>query len=98
MSRQTEKVSDILERVFTRARWGKRVSEGRALFLWNDVVGDSLRSHTRPVRIENGNMTVAVDDSLWKQEVGLLQGEIIQKLNARMGGEVVRDIRLVVCR
>ena len=98
MTQGAEKLGDILERLSRRAKWGRRLSEGKALLMWKDVVGGSLRAHTRPVRIDNGEMTIAVDDSLWKQEVGLLQGEIIRKLNDRMGREVVRDIRLVVCR
>ena len=98
MSRGTERVSDILDRLSRRARWGRKLTEAKALLVWKDVVGGSLRAHARPVRIENGELTIAVEDSLWKQEVCLLQGEIIRKLNDRMGDEVVRDIRLVVCR
>ncbi len=98
MTQGVEKLGDILERLSRREGWGKRLSEGKALLMWKDVVGESVRAHTRPVRIDNGKMTIAVDDSLWKQEVGLLQGEIIRKLNDRMGKKVVRDIRLVVCR
>lgn len=98
MARNTERFGNILERILCEARWGRRVSEGRALFLWKEIVGDSLQAHTRPLRIENGKMVVAVDDSLWKQEVALLQSEIIGKLNERMGRDVVSDLRLVVRR
>ena len=98
MTQGEEKVGDILERLSSRARWGKKLSEGKALLIWKDVVGGSLRAHTKPIRIDNGEMTIAVADSLWKQEVDLLQGEIIRKLNERMGSEVVRDIRLIVSR
>ena len=96
MKRAAESVGDILGRLSRNRRWGKRVFESKALMIWEDVVGESLRAHTRPVRVKEGRMVVAVEDSVWKQEISLLQGEIIEKLNDRIGSEVIRDIVLVV--
>jgi predicted nucleic acid-binding Zn ribbon protein len=94
--RAAESVGQILETLSRNRRWGRRVFEGKALLVWEDVVGESLREHTRPVRVDGGRLVVAVEDSVWKQEISLLQGEIIEKLNDRIGSEVIRDIVLVV--
>lgn len=72
------------------------MSEGRALGLWKGVVGESLGKHTHPLRVKDGRIVIAVEDPIWKQEVGLLSREIIRKLNEGMGREVIRDIVLVV--
>jgi predicted nucleic acid-binding Zn ribbon protein len=93
---RTEAIGDILGRLFERKGWGKRVFEGRALSVWGDVVGKSVKAHSRPVRVKDGKMIVAVDDSVWKQEISFLSEEIIWRINERMGREVVREIVLVV--
>ncbi|MCK4546922.1 MAG: DUF721 domain-containing protein [Candidatus Eisenbacteria sp.] len=96
MTNTAESVGQVLERLFENRAWGRRIFEGKALAAWNDVVGGSLKTHTNPVRIKNGRMVVAVEDSIWKQEVSLLRGEIIRKLNDRIGREAIQDIILVV--
>ena len=91
-----ESVGQILETLSHRRRWGRRVVEGKALLLWEDVVGESLRAHTQAVRVDGGRLVVTVEDAVWKQEISLLRGEIIEKLNDRMGSDIIRDIVLVV--
>ena len=96
METRAERVGDILGRLFESMSWGRRVFEGRALTLWSDVVGKAVGQHSRPLRIENGKIVVEVKDAIWKQEILLLSPEIIQKMNERLGEEVVKDIVLVV--
>jgi predicted nucleic acid-binding Zn ribbon protein len=94
--RSAESVGKILSHLLTDVSWGRRVAEARVLTLWEDVVGETLGKHTRPLRVREGRMVVAVEDPIWKQEIALLRGEIIRNLNRRMGRDVVRDIVLVV--
>lgn len=96
MTTTSESVGEILKRVCERTRWGRRVSESRALDLWAEVVGESLRQHSRPRRVRDGRLVVAVEDAVWKQEITLLGADILRRLNERMGGDRILEIVLVV--
>jgi predicted nucleic acid-binding Zn ribbon protein len=95
-TRRTERVGDILERLCRNTAWGGRIAEGQALSLWGEVVGESLRENTHAVKIRDGKIVVVVRDSLWKQEISLLRGEIVNRLNEKIGRPLIRDVILVV--
>ena len=96
MGRGSESVGAVLGRVLEHTAWGRRVSEGRVLLLWKDAVGETVAAHTRPVRMRDGTLVVSAEDSVWKQEIGFLRGDILQKLNLRMGEPAVREIKIVI--
>lgn len=71
-----------------------RLREASIWAIWPEVVGKTIASRAQPVRIIDGTLTVAVSSGPWMQELTFLKGMMLQKLNARLGGEVVREIVL----
>jgi predicted nucleic acid-binding Zn ribbon protein len=96
VGRGAESVGAVLGRVLERTAWGHRVLEGRVLLLWKDAVGEAVAAHTRPLRVRDGTLVVSADDSVWKQEIGFLRGDILQKLNLQMGEPIVRELKIVI--
>jgi hypothetical protein len=72
----------------------ERLREAEIWRIWPDVVGTTLVSRARPVRIINGTLTVAVSSAPWMQELRFMTGMMKDKLNAALGAEVVREIVL----
>jgi predicted nucleic acid-binding Zn ribbon protein len=64
--------------------------------LWDEVVGQTIAHHARPTRIRRGLLFIAVDGSVWMQELQFLKETIRERLNARLGGDVVRDLFFVL--
>jgi hypothetical protein len=62
--------------------------------VWADVVGAPLAARAQPLRIINGTLTVAVSSAPWMQELRFMTGMMKEKLNSRLGAEVVSDIVL----
>ena len=62
--------------------------------VWADVVGVPIATRAQPLRIINGTLTVAVSSAPWMQELRFMTGMIKDKLNSRLGAEVVREITL----
>ena len=60
---------------------------------WPEVVGEQIARVTEPQRIENGVLFVGVKTAPWRAELSLQRLEIMKKLNAAVGKDVVRDIR-----
>lgn len=73
---------------------GERLRELEIWRIWPDVVGPVVAGRAQPVRIINGTLTVAVSGGPWMQELSFLKGMMKEKLNSRLGGEVVREIVL----
>ncbi len=72
----------------------ERLREAEIWRVWSDVVGETLASRARPVRIINGTLTVAVSSAPWMQELRFMTAMMKEKLNSHLGAEVVREIVL----
>ena len=73
---------------------GERLREIDIWRLWPEVVGQVIASRSQPLRIINGTLTVAVSSGPWLQELSFHKSMMKDKLNDRLGGEVVREIIL----
>lgn len=70
------------------------VREKTALALWDEVVGPKTASVTLAERVSQGILYVTCRDSMWAQELHFLRPVIIRQLNEKLGGEIIKEIRL----
>jgi hypothetical protein len=64
----------------------------RALALWREVVGDTLAQASTAETVRGGVLFVRARSGVWAHELTLLRGDILQRLNSRLGGAVLTDI------
>ncbi len=87
-------VGELLQKILPKLGLSDRLSEQQILAVWKEVVGDFLATHSLPVGLSAGVLTVQVIqpsvryelDRTWKRD-------ILNKLQERFGKKVVRDIR-----
>ena len=85
---------DVVRVELTALGLAERLREAEIWRLWPEIVGKTIAARAMPVRIIKGTLTVAVSSGPWKQELTFLKGMMIEKLNERLGGAVVREIVL----
>lgn len=60
---------------------------------WAEVVGPQVAGVTQVEKVQNGTeLVVRVKNSVWANELVLLKGDMIRRLNAALGGSVLTDI------
>jgi predicted nucleic acid-binding Zn ribbon protein len=79
------------ERVFSR---GMPVAELASR--WPEIVGERLAAETAPAALEQGVLTVEVSSGPWGAQAKFLHEEIRGKADEALGGEQVRQVRIVV--
>jgi len=65
--------------------------------LWPQAVGSDLSRRTRPALLQNGVLTVAVDDVSWARQLESLETALKTKVNEFWGQTVIERIRFDVC-
>ena len=63
--------------------------------MWDKIVGPKVRKNTEATTIENGVLTVKSANAVWRQELQLKKRKMIEKLNKKIGKEIVKDIRFL---
>jgi predicted nucleic acid-binding Zn ribbon protein len=64
---------------------------------WEELVGSSVASHVRPVRLAAGTLIVSADHPAWATQVRHLAPEILERVAAEFGREgtpIRLDIRV----
>jgi hypothetical protein len=90
-SRVSEVLSDVLKRVDPERQM-------RVYDLWNfwsDEVGELIARRARPQGFRNGILFVTVATQSWMQELQFMKEKIRERLNTRLGAELLRDIFFV---
>lgn len=81
------------------ARVGVPRSVLRTVFgRWEDVVGAELAAHTRPVRLADDVLVVAVDDPAWAAQVRWLGDDLLARLAEAVGEPVAQRLEVRVAR
>ena len=87
-------LSGVMQDSLAGSSLADRLREAEIWRVWPEVVGATLACRAQPLRIINGTLTVAVSSAPWMQELRFMTAMMKEKLNLRLGAEVVRDIVL----
>jgi len=87
-------VAELLAASFRGTPTEKRLREGSIWLVWDSAVGKQIAGRAKPLSFRDGTLTVAVESAPWMQQLTFLKKGIMEKLNARLGEELVRDIYL----
>ena len=90
------RVGDVLRAALGRLPDAQRLADHAVWTHWDAVVGPTLARHARPERLRRGVLVVAVDSAEWMQELQFLKHDLRERLNARLGRTVVRDVFLAL--
>ncbi|MFW6201155.1 MAG: DUF721 domain-containing protein [Gemmatimonadota bacterium] len=89
-------VGRALERYLERSGLAERVDQATVVPEWDEAVGDRIAQATRPLRVSNGTLFVAVRSSAWMMELKMMEREIIERLDAGRERRRIREIRFVM--
>jgi predicted nucleic acid-binding Zn ribbon protein len=93
-----EAVSSVLSRLLRKLGLESEILGWRAVDEWPQVVGPRVSQHARAVSFRGGTLVVEVEGSAWMHELSYLKRDLIRKINAQLGSELVRHVRFVIPR
>lgn len=93
---QTEKLGAVLEKSLQRLALSARLMEYRVWPIWDDIVGSTIAANAQPEKIRHGTLFVKVNSSTWMQQLQFMKEMIADRLNERLGKEVVKNVFFVV--
>jgi len=86
-------IGDIMLLMMTNLGMDKRFRAEIAMLHWRQIVGEDIASHTRPLRVRRGVMTVAAKNAMWVHHLSTLKEKIVAKINAFAGENAVRELK-----
>ncbi len=100
MKRRTpSEIAGILKSVLKRNDLGEKMARYEFVLHWAEIVGPEIAKRTRAECIRNGVLVVAVNNSVWAQELTFNKAMILKRLRERLSrSESVRDVSFYVSK
>ena len=92
-SGKAEKAADILRALLAGKKWQKRINLHQVFLFWEKEVGEDIAAHAEPEVIRGTVLWIKVSDSVWMQQLHLQKVLLLEKLNSRLQGDQLSDLR-----
>jgi hypothetical protein len=89
------RAGEVLATVLQRIDPDQQLRIFRIWTWWDDEVGAIIARRAQPAGFRNGILFVSVATHAWMQELQFMKETIRERLNARLGSVLVRDIYFV---
>ena len=84
----------VLQRLVKARGWQKPAAEATVFGAWERVVGPDVAKHSRPVKLEAGELTVEAESTAWATQLRLLAGSLLKRIAAEVGHNVVTKLNI----
>lgn len=91
--RNTETLKDILLRNLREQGLETPLKQKRLVEAWPGVVGPVIARYTLDTYIYNQTLYVRLSNPALRSDLSMMRGELVKKLNAVVGEQVITDIR-----
>lgn len=94
-SKHPQQIENLLRSVIRQNGLETPLLQRRLLNSWDEVVGAAVASYTIDKTIRNQTLWVKINSPAVRSELSMIKAELVRKLNNRVGGQVICDIRIV---
>ena len=84
----------IMAKLVKSRGWERPAAEARVFGMWPALVGEDLASHCRPVKLEEGELTIEAESTAWATQLRLLSGKLLHRIGHDVGRDVVKRIHV----
>ncbi|HEX7353115.1 DUF721 domain-containing protein [Brachybacterium sp.] len=92
--RDPQGIESVLRKVLGNLGWNAGMSAGRVLEEWDDIVGERIATHCRPVSFEEGVLVVSASSSAWASQLRMLTPQLITTIEERVGSHVISELKV----
>ena len=92
---QARSVGALLDDVLQDLGIADRVRDAQALLAWEEIAGPRLAASARAIRVHRGKLELAVPSGVWRTHLSFSKRQLLERLNARLGRTVVKDLVFV---
>ncbi|GAB7049313.1 DciA family protein [Catenuloplanes indicus] len=92
--RDPQLLGSMLNRLVQTRGWQRPTAEAALFGSWEKIVGTDVAAHSRPVKLENGELTVEAESTAWATQLRLLAAGLIKRIAGEVGHGVVKKLHI----
>ena len=88
-----EDISSVIKSVVSKLNIESKINSSKLFNHWQEIVGSEISKKAKPEKLTRGLLFVSVTTSTWANELSLMSGQLVDKINSYIGKEIVKEIR-----
>ena len=94
-SKHPQQIENIIRSIVRQNGLETPLLQRRLLNAWEEVAGASVAAYTTDKAIRNQTLWVKINSPAMRSELSMIRAELVRKLNNKVGGQVICEIRIV---
>lgn len=90
--RTPRQIGELLRSVLESIDIWDELQKDRLLLDWKKIIGEKIAAYAHPVRFEDGELWLVVEDPTWRMEIFNIKQELIELINRKLGENAVKRI------
>jgi predicted nucleic acid-binding Zn ribbon protein len=87
-----QSLESVLSEVISNRNWSKGVAEGSLFSDWVQIVGQEIATHTTPISLVDGKLTIQSSSSAWATQMRLMQSDLLKTISTTAPGALVEEL------
>jgi predicted nucleic acid-binding Zn ribbon protein len=92
--RDPQPFGTVLAKLVKTRGWEKPAAEATVFGQWAKVVGADVAEHCRPMKLENGELTIEAESTAWATQLRLLAAKLLAGIAGQIGHNVVTKLHI----
>lgn len=88
-----EPIGDLVGQLLRKYRQASDHKLTKLWDIWESAVGGPIAENTRPAAFKGSILIIYVTSSTWMQQLQFLKKDLIEKVNAALGEDLVEEIK-----
>jgi predicted nucleic acid-binding Zn ribbon protein len=84
----------VLERLMKQRGWEKPKAEATVFGAWEKVVGEDIARHSKPIKLDDGVLTVEAESTAWATQLRMLAATLLRNIAKEVGHNVVTRLNI----
>jgi predicted nucleic acid-binding Zn ribbon protein len=90
-----QSLSSVLSELVTVRDWRQGIAEGSLFTEWVTVVGSDVGSHSTPISLVDGVLTVQASSTAWATQLTLMASTLLKTISNSAPGALVEEIMVL---
>ncbi len=93
-TRNTKTIGEVITKLMRNPKLEKKLENLDVLEIWHDIIGKNLNKYILDSSFKNNILEIKLESSTLRNELSYQKTDIIQKINKKIGKNIVKDIIL----
>lgn len=88
-------LNDVMSELISNRDWRQGLAEGNIFSDWEKIVGGEIASHSTPISLVDGRLTIQTSSTAWATQLTLMSSDLLKTISSSSPGALVEELNLI---